>query len=247
LGKRSSTDERNLLALTILPWAAVLRPKVVVVENVAVFADSGVAGKLRLGLERYGYRVEAHVIDAQVFGVPQRRLRSFMIGSKCSASEARLKTKCSRPVSVREAWAGLPQVPNNKNHHYAPTPSALALARMRVIPPGGDKRDVMSRAPRLSPPSWFKTPGEITDVWGRLEWDEPSNTLRTCLLNPSKGRYIHPEQNRVMSLREAARLHSIPDFWEFFGKPTQIARQIGNSVPPLMGRAVARKVVGLLG
>ena len=77
---------------------------------------------------------------------------------------------------------------------------------------------------------------------GRLVWDEPANTLRTALLNPSKGRYVHPEQNRVITLREAARLHSIPDDWTFVGTPYQVARQIGNSVPPKLGRAVARAI-----
>lgn len=111
---------------------------------------------------------------------------------------------------------------------------------MELIPAGGDKRDILRRAPHLAPPSWHRTTCEVTDVWGRLDWDAPANTLRTCLLNPSKGRYIHPEQHRVISLREAARLHSIPDSWSFAGTPYQVARQIGNSVPPKLGAVVAR-------
>jgi len=111
-----------------------------------------------------------------------------------------------------------------------------------MIPEGGDKRDIMRAAPELAPPSWWSFPGQLTDVWGRMEWDRPANTLRTCLQNASKGRYIHPEQERVISLREAARLHSIEDTWSFSGLPTQVARQIGNSVPPRLGRAVARCV-----
>jgi DNA (cytosine-5)-methyltransferase 1 len=113
---------------------------------------------------------------------------------------------------------------------------------MRVIRPGGDKRDVMRYAPELTPPSWWRLRCQVTDAWGRMEWDRPSNTIRTALQNPSKGRYIHPEQHRVISLREAARLHTIPDGWRFAGSPKQVARQIGNSVPPSLGRAVARAV-----
>ena len=120
------------------------------------------------------------------------------------------------------------------------------MARMRVIPPGGDKRDVMRAAPELAPPSWWKIRGEATDVWGRMLWDEPCNTLRTALLNASKGRYIHPEQDRVITLREAARLHSVRDDWRFAGTPYQVARQIGNGVPPALGRVVARAVMGCL-
>jgi len=66
-----------------------------------------------------------------------------------------------------------------------------------------------------------------------MHWDRPANTLRTAFLNPSKGRYIHPEQNRVISLREGARLQSVPDSYLFAGTPTQIARQIDNGVPIL--------------
>ena len=113
---------------------------------------------------------------------------------------------------------------------------------MKVIPPGGDKRDIMRAAPELAPPSWWRTQSAVTDVWGRLHWDRPSNTLRTRLLNASKGRYIHPDQHRVMTLREAARLHSIPDTWRLDGYAYHVAQQIGNSVPPRLGRAVARTV-----
>jgi DNA (cytosine-5)-methyltransferase 1 len=144
--------------------------------------------------------------------------------------------------TVREAWQGLPAEPDGKNHHYAPKPTLLALERIRLIQPGGDKRDVLLLRPDLAPPSWRRSRTEITDVWGRMEWDRPSNTLRTALLNVSKGRYIHPEQHRVISLREAARLQSIPDEWQFATEPYPIARQIGNSVPPLLGLAVARAV-----
>ena len=149
-------------------------------------------------------------------------------------------------MTVREAWSGLPDRPDGLNWHVARSPSALALARMKVIPPGGDKRDVLRKAPKLAPRSWWKIGGEATDVWGRMFWDKPCNTLRTALLNASKGRYIHPEQNRVITLREAARLQSVPDWWEFEGTPYQVARQIGNGVPLVLGRLVARAVMRVL-
>ena len=107
-------------------------------------------------------------------------------------------------MTVRQAWEGLPEMPSGLNGHVARIPSKIALARMKVIPPGGDKRDVLRTAPLLAPPSWWKISGEATDVWGRMLWNEPCNTLRTALLNASKGRYIHTEQNRVITLREAA-------------------------------------------
>lgn len=241
LGKRNPNDSRNLLSLHVAAWARRLCPSVVVIENVAAFLQSPVWRTLCVRLGRAGYRVRAFTLNALDYGVPQIRMRSFTIASRIGFRP--IRPVCSRHVStVREAWRGLPGEPDGRRNHHAPEPSALAKARMAVIPPGGDKRDIMRNAPELAAPSWWTLQCEVTDVWGRIRLDRPSNTLRTAFQNPSKGRYIHPEQNRVISLREAARLQSIPDEWEFLGLPTQIARQIGNSVPPLLGRAVARSV-----
>lgn len=245
LGKRDPRDPRNLLALEVHRWAVALRPSVVVIENVAAFLRSDVWQLLRRRFERSGYEVWAGEFDAQDFGTPQIRRRSFTFASRIGIPRVAMPVR-RRLASVRDAWDGLASIPDGKNHHVAPNPSPLALARMKVIPPGGDKRDVMRRSPRLAPPSWFSLNCQVTDVWGRMEWDQPSNTLRTALQNPSKGRYIHPEQHRVISLREAARLQAIPDSWQFDGLPYPIARQIGNSVPPTMGRAVARGVAAAL-
>jgi DNA (cytosine-5)-methyltransferase 1 len=240
LGARRTDDPRNSLCLQVVRWAKAMQPKVVVIENVVAFLESDEWQSVKRGLSRLDYEVTAIVLDAFDYGVPQHRRRSFTIASTSGEFVSPRKRHTLR--TVRKAWEGLPERPDGINHHYAPKPSEIALARMRVIPTGGDKRDVMKRAPELAPPSWWNVSCEVTDAWGRMEWDEPCNTLRTALQNPSKGRYIHPGQHRVISLREAARLHSIPDEWTFAGLPTQIARQIGNSVPPALGRAVARSV-----
>jgi len=241
LGKRNPADPRNRLSLHVADWARELRPKVVVVENVAAFLRSTVWESLYRRLRRVGYEVKTFTLNALDFGVPQVRMRSFTIASRVGFCDIR-PLRNRRELTVREAWRGLPAEPNGRRNHYAPEPSALARARMAVIPPGGDKRDIIRNAPKLTPPSWWTLCCEVTDVWGRIHLDRPSNTLRTAFQNPSKGRYIHPTQDRVISLREAARLQSIPDDWMFVGLPTQIARQIGNSVPPVLGRAVARSV-----
>jgi DNA (cytosine-5)-methyltransferase 1 len=244
LGARKPNDPRNALSLYVASWAKVLKPKIVVIENVAAFLESEEWGRLVRRLRCTGYEVTPFTLDAFDYGVPQRRSRSFTIASRCGTVEV---PRCRRTTrTVRQAWEGLATEPNDVNCHYAPKPSDIALARMRVIPPGGDKRDVMQKAPHLAPPSWWKVSCEVTDAWGRMEWDSPCNTLRTALQNASKGRYIHPDQHRVITLREAARLHSIPDSWSFIGLPTQIARQIGNSVPPALGKAVARAVLHAL-
>jgi DNA (cytosine-5)-methyltransferase 1 len=241
LGKRDASDPRNRLCMEMVRWAELAQPKVVVVENVEAFLRSSQCQQMKEGFLAAGYKVTEAVVNASDLGVPQHRKRSFVIAAKSRPIE--LAPKKRNTKTVRTAWRNLPSEPNGVNLHVLTQPSELALARMRVIPPGGDKRDILVAQPDLAPPSWFKVTREVTDVWGRIHWDRPSNTLRTSLLNPSKGRYIHPEQNRVITLREAARLQSIPDRWKFTGLPTQVARQIGNSVPPGLGRFVAKTVM----
>ncbi len=241
LGLRRPNDPRNNLSLEVIRWARILRPFVIAIENVAAFLESHQLQRIKRLLIRDGYHVDSFVLDAFDYGCPQHRRRSFTIANRRGIKLSHPRR--TRSVeTVREAWVGLPSKADGKNNHYSPQPSKIALARMRLIPAGGDKRDVMKKSPKLAAPSWWAVTGEVTDAWGRMRWDAPSNTLRTCLQNPSKGRYIHPNQNRVISLREAARLHSIPDEWAFAGLPTQIARQIGNSVPPRLGRAIARLI-----
>ncbi len=241
LGKCLANDPRNRLSLEVVQWARVTRPQVVVIENVVPFLGSSVWKRLNRDLSELGFRVHAFSLNALDFGVPQDRQRSFTIATRRCYSEPAPPGQQSR-VTVRQAWRGLPDLPNQERQHIAPKPSRLALARMRVIPPGGDKRDVMKRAKRLTPPSWWRMQCAVTDVWGRMLWDCPANTIRTSFQNPSKGRYIHPEQDRVITLREGARLQSIPDSWSFEGPPTRIARQIGNGVPIVLGRAIATSV-----
>ena len=78
-----------------------------------------------------------------------------------------------------------------------------------------------------------------------MDPDKPANTLRCTFQNPSKGRYLHPTEDRVLSLREGARLQGVPDDWTFVGKPYPVARQIGNGVPVPLARAVATQVMAL--
>lgn len=245
LGKRRLDDPRNLLSYEVVDWARHARPSVIVIENVAAFLESPVWPRLCRRLRRLGYDVSAMVLDATDFGVPQLRRRSFTVASRIGLPRVRPLSRAGFRT-VREALAGLPEpAEGGEGMHRTRPLSRLARARIRAIPEGGDKRDIMRRAPHLVPASWWEVPNEATDVWGRMEWDRPANTLRTAFINPSKGRYIHPRSHRVITFREAARLHTIPDHWEFCGNDSSIARQIGNSVPPLLGKAVADSIMRL--
>ena len=123
--------------------------------------------------------------------------------------------------------------------------SAVDMAMVRAVPSGGNWRDIPASVPskRLEQ---IRRSGGRTTYYGRLQWDRPAYTINTYFSRPGNGCFMHPEdgaggkrQDRLISLREAARLQSFPDAFRFAGPPTSIYRQIGNAVPPLLGRAIA--------
>lgn len=240
LGKMDPSDERNSLSMAIARWVGPSGAKVVVVENVPQFLDSPHWGRLTRRMETLGFDHCAWVLDACDYGAAQRRRRSFTVYSKIGLPAEPRKSRVHR--TVKDAFEGLPRRPHAEGLHVAPEPSALARRRFEMIPPQGSRADIMRRAPHLCPPSWRTLGTDVTDVWGRMKWDGPANTLRTCFQNPSKGRYIHPAEHRVITLREGARLQGVPDDWRFVGDRSSIARQIGNGVPLHLGTAVARQV-----
>lgn len=243
LGCRDQHDERNRLSLPVADWAFSTGAKVVVVENVPQFIESVYWKRLAERFERRGYEVAVWILDALDYGVPQRRTRSFTVFSKIGIPPQPVPS--AERLTVRDAFRGLPETPLQKGLDVAPSPSPLAMRRFLAAPRNGDKRDILRTAPELCPKSWFEMGAQATDVWGRMDFDGPSNTVRCCFQNPSKGRYVHPTENRVITLREGARLQGVPDKWNFVGHRTAIARQIGNGVPVPLAEAVAESVARL--
>jgi DNA (cytosine-5)-methyltransferase 1 len=131
--------------------------------------------------------------------------------------------------------------------HFGRTPTAKSIQRYMAIPEEGMNRfDLQKRALHLTPQCWIKKTSGGTDLFGRLWWDRPSVTIRTEFFKPEKGRYLHPQQHRPITHREAARLQSFPDEFKFRGSKTEIAKQIGNAVPPLLATRIADCVLALL-
>jgi len=131
--------------------------------------------------------------------------------------------------------------------HFGRNPTELSKKRYRTIPKEGMNRfDLQRKAPELTPNCWIKKKTGGTDLFGRLWWDRPSVTIRTEFFKPEKGRYLHPLQHRPITHREAARFQSFPDSFKFTGSKIEIAKQIGNAVPPLLAARVADVVRVLL-
>ncbi|MBI5903359.1 MAG: DNA cytosine methyltransferase [Deltaproteobacteria bacterium] len=157
--------------------------------------------------------------------------------------------------TVRDAIADLPapegteirKEPPPLDIHFGRSPTALSLKRYKAVPEEGMNRfDLQKRAPALTPPCWIRKKSGGTDLFGRLWWDRQAFTIRTEFFKPEKGRYLHPSQHRPITHREAARLQSFPDSFRFKGSKIEIAKQIGNAVPPLLAAHVAECIATLL-
>lgn len=157
--------------------------------------------------------------------------------------------------TVRDAIGDLPKPfgteirkePPPLDLHFGRSPTSVSLRRYMAIPKEGMNRfDLQRIAPEITPECWKRKKTGGTDLFGRLWWDKPSVTIRTEFFKPEKGRYLHPQQHRPITHREAARIQSFPDTFRFLGTKTEIAKQIGNAVPPLLASQIADCVESLL-
>jgi len=260
LGGRDAHDPRNRLWREYVRVLDETNADVFVMENVPQLLNSAQFRLLRAEVIRSGFRVVAEVLNAADYGVPQMRRRAIVLGSRLG--EPFFPERTHGPLSatpqpyrtVRQAWTeppALPEDPTGENWHVRrPSVRAESIMRYRSVPKDGGNRFQMQANLEaagygdLVPPCWRNKPTGTTDVFGRLWWDRPALTIRTEFFKPEKGRYLHPSADRAITVREAARLQSFPDSFAF--PPGQsmvsVARQIGNAVPPLLARALARAI-----
>lgn len=244
-------DARNLLWRHYARAIEQARPRAFVMENVPQLLTSSAYRDFERHARELGYAVEARELVASDYGVPQRRRRAIVIGRRDGLPIAwPAPTYAQRPVTVREALAGLPLEPDGHNWHQSrPSITELSMERYRHVPPDGGSRQQMIDSLRskdlghMIPRCWAERErGKGTDVFGRLWWDRPSVTIRTEFHKPEKGRYLHPVAHRPLTLREGARLQTLPDSftWPEDQTMSHVARQIGNAVPPLLAEAILR-------
>ena len=128
-------------------------------------------------------------------------------------------------------------------NHVCSSLSDLDMEMVRSVPPGGNWKDIPLETVRKSSRlTQIRASGGRTTYYGRLRGDHPSYTINTYYNRPGNGTFMHHEQDRLISHREAARLQSFPDAYRFFGSATSIRKQIGNAVPPLMARAIGETI-----
>ena len=236
-------------------------------ENVAELFKSEELKSIRRRADAMGFETIADVLNTADFGAPQVRRRTVVIGwdRKRIKGGVRLPEATHFPPgkatpgsrvwrTVRDAISDLPANPNGTEIgddavlglHFGRNPTKLSQERYRHVPEGGNRFDLQKNAEHLTPACWIRKKSGGTDLFGRLWWDRPSVTIRTEFFKPEKGRYLHPVEHRPITHREAARLMGFPDSFNFVGSKTQIARQIGNAVPPALAEAIAIKVLDAL-
>lgn len=234
-------DPRNPLLSVLASVAVELDPDCLIVENVPEmlaerywphFEES------KAILTRAGYIVHQGIYNSASFGVPQERFRAIVMAMK---REFLLPTPLVAPAdfaTVRDAIGSLPEVEPGVAHptdrlHRSANHRRSTLETIRAVPKDGGNR------PRGVGPECLDRVKGFYDVYGRLAWDKPAITITHYARNPASGRYVHPDQDRGLTMREAALLQSFPAWYEFYGSFDSIFGQIGEAVPPRLAAAIA--------
>jgi len=260
--KKNASEDNRLGLLT--HFSAIVHdclPELVFVENVPglqrVSVEDGGPFSLFIDqLEKDGYSVNFGVIAAKDYGAAQVRRRLVLLASRLGLISLPAPTHGPKGtkayVTVRDAIANLPAVEHGSEHpdkrrypnHRAARLSPLNLERIRHTGANG-RRDWPDS---LLPKCYVKKTNGArynghSDCYTRLAWDEPAPGLTTRCISYSNGRFGHPEQDRAITVREAARIQGFPNSFVFTGSLNSMARQIGNAVPVQVGKAFGQHFI----
>lgn len=255
----SDKDPRNDLVLQYLRFVEGIKPRFFLMENVSGLMSKRGKPFLDAVINRVtdlGYTTFLAKLEAADFGVPQFRKRVILIGELSVEGKTFFQfpspnTPPSKYKTVRHAIGNLPSPPPDgskhpdiPNHAREAKLSALNIERLKHIPPGGGRLDLPEH---LQLPCHVNNPSHRhVDVYGRLEWDKPSGTITARFDSFTRGRFAHPVEQRSITLREGARLQTFPDEFQFEGSRGEIAKQIGNAVPPLLAESLGHAIVKAL-
>ena len=226
-----------------------IKPELVAMENVPQLLDHQVFQQFVASLK--GYHLWWSVVDCSLFGVPQTRKRLVLLASMLGDNKLSLSPNEYAKLTVRHTIGELPAIAaGERDHddplHVASALSQLNLERIKASRPGGTWRDWPSSL--ISACHQKATGITYPSVYGRMEWDKAAPTITTQCYGHGNGRFGHPEQNRAISLREAAMLQTFPRDYSFAPKGAQIklnkmGKLIGNAVPVRLGEVIAHSLL----
>ena len=248
-------DDRNDLVSIYMRKMVAFSPKFFLMENVP--GITGKRGKQILQgaleyAEKNGYFIHKKILNAQDFGVPQRRKRLVIVGEKTTSKpKFQFPTPTQHQTTVRDAIFDLPTPPENGAdhpiliHHRRDRLSDTNLRRLQALGPGQG----MEHLPQHLLAECHKLGASKIghrNVYGRMHWDKVAPTITARFDSFTRGQFGHPEQDRSISLREGAILQTFPLDFVFSGNKVDIARQIGNAVPPRLAYEIGRQIINTL-
>jgi DNA (cytosine-5)-methyltransferase 1 len=246
----SDEDSRNELVLLYGKLIEEMMPRFFIMENVAgIEGKRGKATLLELigAVSSLGYHVHRQVVDAQDFGVPQRRKRMILVGERDGDSYAFPKPSEARRT-VRDTISFLPPPPDDGSPHPGyplhrrDRLSDMNKRRIEALKPG-QGRDFL---PKELLADCHRIDSSIIghrNVYGRMAWDDVAPTITARFDSFTRGLFGHPDQARSISLLEGTLLQTFPIDFVFSGSKTEVARQIGNAVPPLLGESIGKSII----
>lgn len=230
------------------------QPDFVTMENVVRLMRMPVFEKFVQDLQDIGYAVDYRTVNGPLFGLAQTRRRLILVASRQGEVHVPQGLGSNSIKTVRDVISRLPALDNGQSDpkdplHRARSLSPLNLERMRASKPGGTWRDW----PEALLAACHRKPSgqSFQSFYSRMEWDRPAPTITTQAYNFGTGRFGHPDQDRSLTLREAAMLQGFPVDYQFVptgSKPTlsKVGKLIGNAVPPAFGKAVGQVFVTAL-
>lgn len=226
-----------------------LQPELVTMENVPRVSNHAPYRAFIKTLEELDYHVDAKRVRCANYGIAQERRRFVLIASKLG--DIKMPETSNQLKTVRDVISHLPslsagEVDPKDPLHKARALTEINLRRIRASSPGGTWQDWPEEL--RSPCHSVETGASFTSVYSRMSWDAPSPTITTQSYNFGTGRFGHPDQDRAITMREAALLQSFPDGYKFVpdgevATMKNIGRLIGNAVPPQLGNIIGKNFI----
>lgn len=251
--QRYAEDPQWGLVQKFAELAVEVGPDFVTMENVPAllrYKDGAVFAVFKTTLEAAGYKVSHTIAKCELFGVPQRRRRLVVLAAKIGPAPV-LRPSGSAYCSVKDAIGNLPPLKAGQTEpsdllHTASSLNEINLLRIKASKPGGTWRDWPAEL--VAECHRRKSGKSYPGVYARMEWDKPAPTMTTQCYGFGNGRFGHPEQDRAISLREAAILQSFPPEYEFLPPHEgvcmkEVGRWIGNAVPVKLAQAIGRQII----
>lgn len=238
-------DPRNDLVAEFERFVKALRPRTVMMENVPGLADDERFNTFCRELKELGYLGDHRVLNAADYGVPQRRRRLIYLAGM--GMEIPFAEKNGRQKTVKGAIGGLPEAGKSGDlvHDMPENRTPKVLEIIRLIPKDGGSRRNLPEEFQLE---CHKRCTGFKDVYGRMAWNDVAPTITSGCFNPSKGRFLHPEEDRAITMREAALLQGFPRRYKFptTDNKSAVALMIGNALPPPFIAAHSRSIKKVL-